>query len=292
VRILILGGDGMLGHQLLKSWQSSHDVRVTLRQNRTEYTKYSLFHNGNSFYNIDVRNFDDVQKVAETFKPDAVINAVGIIKQRIEAQDAIMSLEINSLLPHRLSFLCQQLGCRLVHISTDCVFSGSKGNYMEDDLEDSGNLYGRSKLLGEVAGPHAITLRTSIIGLELTRKESLVEWFLKQRGSIRGFIKAIYSGFTTQELARIIEFVLLKHSSLSGFWHVASAPISKYDLLKKLGNYSNRKDIKIEPSDELVCDRSLNASHFLEATGYQPPSWDEMLKELAQQIQERNHFKG
>ena len=146
-------------------------------------------------------------------------------------------------------------------------------------------------MLGEVVGPHAVTLRTSIIGLELARKESLVEWFLNQHGTIKGFTKAIYSGFTTQEFARIIELVLLKHPSLSGLWHVASTPINKYDLLIKLRDYLNRKDIKIEPSDELVCDRSLNASLFIEATGYQSPSWDEMLKELAQQIREKSHFK-
>lgn len=280
----------MLGHQLLKSWQDTHDVRVTLRQNESHYAKYNLFHTGNSSYNIDVRQFDDIQKVAEKFQPDAVINAVGIIKQRTEAQDAIMSLEINALLPHRLNVLCQELESRLVHLSTDCVFSGLKGNYLESDLEDASDLYGRSKLLGEVVDPHAITLRTSIIGLELARKESLVEWFLKQQGTIKGFTKAIYSGFTTQEMARIIELILLKHTSLSGLWHVSSTPISKFDLLNKLKNYLNRKDIKIKPSDELVCDRSLNASLFLEATDYQPPSWDEMLKELAQQILERNHF--
>lgn len=290
MKILILGGDGMLGHQLLKSWQDAHDVRVTLRQNQSHYAKYNLFHTGNSSYNIDVRQFDDVQKVAEKFQPDAVINAVGIIKQRTEAQDAIMSLEINALLPHRLNSLCQELESRLVHLSTDCVFSGLTGNYLESDLEDASDLYGRSKLLGEVVDPHAITLRTSIIGLELARKESLVEWFLKQRGAIKGFIKAIYSGFTTQEMARIIELILVKHTSLSGLWHVSSTPISKFDLLNKLKNYLNRKDVKIEPSDELVCDRSLNASLFLEATDYQPPSWDEMLKELTQQILERNHF--
>ena len=177
-------------------------------------------------------------------------------------------------------------------IRPEAAVSGAKGNYTEDDFEDAGDLYGRSKLMGEVAGPHAVTLRTSIIGLELDRQESLVEWFLSQRGNIQGYTQAIYSGFTTQEMARIIEFILLKHSSLSGLWHVASAPISKYDLLKKLGDCLNRNDIKIEPSDELDCDRSLNASQFLNATGYRPPSWDKMLKELAQQIQERNHFTG
>lgn len=292
MRILILGGDGMLGHQLLKSWQSSHDVCVTLRQDQAEYAKYRLFHTGNCFYNIDVRNFDDVKKVAAQFKPEAVVNAIGIVKQREEAQDSIMSLEINSLLPHRLSSLCKQLDSRLVHISTDCVFSGSKGNYTEDDLEDAGDLYGRSKLLGEVTEPHSVTIRTSIIGLELARKESLVEWFLRQQGTIRGYTKAIYSGFTTQEMARIIELILVKHPLLSGLWHVASIPISKYDLLKTLRGLLNRTEVDVQPSGDFKCDRSLSASKFFEVTGYQPPSWDAMLKELAQQIQERNHFTG
>jgi len=292
VRILILGGDGMLGHQLLKSWQSSHEVRVTLRQNQAEYEKYSLFHTGNSFYNIDVRSFDDVKKVATQFKPEAVVNAVGIVKQRKEAQDALMSIEVNALLPHHLNLLCREMGIRLVHLSTDCVFSGSKGNYSEDDLEDASDLYGRSKLLGEVTGSSAVTLRTSIIGLELARNKGLIEWFLSQQGTIKGFTKAIFSGFTTQEMARIIELILVKHPSSFGLWHVASIPISKYDLLKTLKGYLNRNQLDIEPYDDFVCDRSLNASQFLEATGYQPPSWDAMLKELAQQIQERNHFTG
>lgn len=292
MRILILGGDGMLGHQLLKSWQSSHEVRVTLRQNQAEYEKYSLFHTGNSFYNIDVRSFDDVKKVATQFKPEAVVNAVGIVKQREEAQDTLMSIEVNALLPHHLNLLCREMGIRLVHLSTDCVFSGSKGNYSEDDLEDASDLYGRSKLLGEVTGSSAVTLRTSIIGLELARNKGLIEWFLSQQGTIKGFTKAIFSGFTTQEMARIIELILVKHPSSSGLWHVASIPISKYDLLKTLKGYLNRNQLDIEPYDDFVCDRSLNASQFLEATGYQPPSWDAMLKELAQQIQERNHFTG
>lgn len=287
MRILILGGDGMLGHQLLKSWRERHEVRVTLHRSADAYAGFGLFDAGNSDYGIDVRDFDSVRNVVEAFKPSAVVNAAGIVKQRAESKDAVQSIEVNALLPHRLSVLCEETQMRLVHLSTDCVFSGSVGKYAEGDPEDARDVYGRSKLLGEVDAPHAVTLRTSIIGLELTRKKSLIEWFLSQRGSIRGFRKAVYSGFTTQEMARIIERVLVRHPDLSGLWHVASEPINKYDLLKQLKERLGRKNIDVQPSDELVCDRSLDAARFNQATGYQPPSWDEMLDELAQAIRER-----
>jgi dTDP-4-dehydrorhamnose reductase len=288
VRILILGGDGMLGHQLFKSYQGRHDVRVTLHRGIDEYASYKLFSLHNSYPNVDVLNFDQLTDIAKAFRPEAIINAVGIVKQRTDSRDAISSLEVNSLFPHRLSLLCGQIGARLVHMSTDCVFSGSKGMYLETDFEDAADLYGRSKLLGEVDTPHSITLRTSIIGLELSRKKSLIEWFLAQRGSIKGYSKVIYSGFTTIEMARIIEMLLLEQPTLSGVWHVASAPISKFDLLVELATILNRSDIEIEQDDTFVCDRSLDASQFGHATGYHAPNWHQMLGELAEQIQERN----
>jgi len=289
MRILILGGDGMLGHQLLKSWQMRHEVRVTLRGEPECYRHYGLFHDDNTFYGVDVRRFDRVEKAICDFSPDAVVNAVGIVKQRTEAQDAIASIEVNALLPHRLSNLCARMGTRLVQISTDCVFSGNKGMYREGDLEDARDLYGRTKLLGEVReGKHVVTLRTSIIGLELARKKSLIEWFLAQRGRVKGFTRAIYSGFTTLEMARIIELVLCEHISLSGLWHVASEPIRKFDLLDRLAKLLGRQDIKLEAEDAFQCDRSLDASRFNMYTGYLPPSWDAMLKELAEQIRERD----
>ncbi len=287
VRILILGGDGMLGHQLLRSWQQRHEVRVTLRGDESRYRSYGLYHADNAFYGVDARNFASLAKVIEEFSPDAVVNAVGIVKQRAEARDAIVSLEVNALLPHRLSELCTRRGVRLVHISTDCVFSGQKGMYREGDLEDARDLYGRSKLLGEVHDAGAVTLRTSIIGLELARKKSLIEWFLAQRGEVKGFTRAIYSGFTTLEMARIVERVLCRHGDLSGLWHVASEPIDKFDLLFRLSSLLRRRDIALVQDDSFVCDRSLSAERFCARTGYAPPSWDAMLRELAIQIQER-----
>ncbi len=277
----------MLGHQLLQSWQDAHDVRVTLRNDAVHYAYYGLFSADNSIYGVDVRDFSTVERVVKVFRPEAVVNAIGIVKQRDEAGDAILSLEINALLPHRLSLLCGEIGARLIHLSTDCVFSGRKGMYTEDDWEDARDLYGRSKLLGEVREAHTVTLRTSIIGLELARKRSLIEWFLAQRGQVKGFTRAIYSGFTTLEMARIIERILLQHRDLSGLWHVASEPISKYDLLHQLAVRLGRQDIELLPDDDFACDRSLDASGFKARVGYQPPSWDAMLAELAVQIQER-----
>ena len=289
MRILILGGDGMLGHQLLKSWQGRHDVRVTLRQKRSRYEQYGLFNDANAFYGVDVCHFEAIEQVVRSFRPEAIVNAVGIVKQRPEADDAIISLEVNSLLPHRLSRLCGKIGARLVHLSTDCVFSGSKGMYSEDNPEDARDLYGRSKLLGEVYDAHAVTLRTSIIGLELSRRKSLIEWFLAQRGSLKGFRSAIYSGFTTEEMARIIELVLLEEPALSGLWHVASEPIDKFTLLSMLQDRLNDGRRTVVEDEGFVCDRSLVGQRFNEAVGYHAPAWSSMLDELAVQIKERKH---
>jgi dTDP-4-dehydrorhamnose reductase len=295
MRILILGGDGMLGHRLLMHLQQQeHDVRVTLRQQLADYEPpYGLFTQENSYGGVEVRDMGQLLEVMADFRPEAVVNAVGIIKQREAAKEAIPSLEINSILPHRLALLCNATGARLVHMSTDCVFSGRRGNYTEDDVADAEDLYGRTKLLGEVSQPGCVTLRTSIIGLELSRrkkkkkKTGLIEWFLAQRGEIRGFTKAIYTGLTTAEMSRVIERVLLEHPELSGLWQVASAPINKYDLLVRFSEVLGRRDIEIIPDDAVKIDRSLVPVAFEKATGYSAPGWDEMLEELGAEVHQR-----
>ena len=186
MRLLILGGDGMLGHQLLKSLAPRHEVRVTLRQDMEAYAAYQLFDNANSYTGIDVRSLERLAEVLADFRPEAVINAVGIVKQRPTAKESIPSLEINSLLPHRLAVLCKAIGARLIHLSTDCIFSGKKGNYQESDPSDAEDLYGKTKFLGETQENHCLTLRTSIIGRELSRNKSLLEWFLAQRRHNQG----------------------------------------------------------------------------------------------------------
>lgn len=287
MRCLILGGDGMLGHQLLTSWRQQHEVCVTVRGPLPTYSQYGLFNPDNSFANVDVCNAERVLEVMGEFRPDAVINCVGIIKQRSMAKQSIPSIQINSIVPHRLSLICAAAGARFVHLSTDCIFNGRRGNYLQTDHADAEDLYGLTKYLGEVRENSAITIRSSIIGMELSRKHSLVEWFLAQRGTIKGFTKAIYTGVTTIEMARIIEHILTKESELRGVWQVASEPINKYELLCSLAAQLGRRDITIEPDHTFHCDRSLDGSEFTNRTGYRVPSWKRMLEELADQIQRK-----
>jgi dTDP-4-dehydrorhamnose reductase len=283
MRSLILGGDGMLGHRLLVDLAARHDVRVTLRRPLESYAAYGLFRAGNAYGSIDLRSPDALRPVLAEFAPEAVINAAGIMKRRPDAEDPIPNLEINALLPHRLARLCAPIGARLVHVSTDCVFSGRKGNYTESDPPDEGDLHGRTKALGEVRAPNCVTLRTSFIGPELARKRSLLEWFLSQTGSIRGFRRAIFSGFTTTEMVRIVELLLARFPEAGGLYHVSSEPISKFDLL---GLVKRRLGLAVEivPDDDFVCDRSLDSSRFRTEFGYRPPEWPAMIEELARRI--------
>lgn len=281
----------MLGHQLWYQLSSQHDTRVTLRLGFEAYAGLGLFDADHVYAGVDVRHKDDLLRVFSEFRPEAVINAIGIVKQRKEAEAALPSLELNAVFPHRLSNICGAAGARLVHVSTDCVFSGVRGCYTEDDSSDARDIYGRTKYLGEVSYDHCVTLRSSIIGLELGRRAGLIEWFLAQRGTISGYRRAIYTGFTTMEMARIIERILTLHPDLSGVWQVASEPIDKFHLLRKLSTRLGRDDVDIRPDDSFVCDRSLVGDRFKAATGYHAPGWDEMLDELAEVIVARRDQK-
>jgi dTDP-4-dehydrorhamnose reductase len=284
MRILILGGDGMLGHRLLRELAPRHETRVTLRRPLAAYRDLGLFDGGNSYGEIEAREPEAMRRVLAEYRPEAVVNAIGIVKQRPDGEDGVLSVEVNALFPHLLARLCEARGARLVHLSTDCVFSGRKGNYAETDRPDPVDVYGFSKLLGEVDRPRALTLRTSMIGRELRRRTGLLEWFLSQRGKmIKGYRKAIFTGFSTAELARIIERLLTRHPAAAGIYHVAAAPISKFELLSRL-NRRLRLGVEIVPDDEVACDRSLDAARFRSATGYEPPTWDAMVDELAVEI--------
>lgn len=282
MKILILGGSGMLGHELWRRFRDRHQTWVTLRRPGAEFARHGLFGDGRFFSNVDAMDFPTVAKVIREFRPHAVLNCVGIIKQLKEAKNPIPSLTINSLLPHRLAEVCGETGARLVLFSTDCVFSGKRGRYTEADISDAEDLYGRTKYVGEVTGlEYAITLRSSIIGRELGTAHSLIDWFLAQKGAkVRGYRQAIYTGFTTLEMARIVECVLTDQRGLSGVWQVASAPISKYDLLL-LVREKFQVSVEIEPYDEFFCDRSLVGTRFSEATGYRAPEWPAMIAEMA-----------
>jgi dTDP-4-dehydrorhamnose reductase len=282
IKVLILGGGGMLGHKLYQIFDKRFETFVTLRSGFKRYERFNLFDVRRTIEGVDVTDFDSLSRVFASVKPDVVVNAVGVIKQLKEAKDPIASLTINSLLPHRLALFCQAMNARLISMSTDCVFDGRKGNYTEEDTANAEDLYGRTKFLGEVTGENCLTLRTSIIGRELETSHSLVEWFLSNRGGkVRGFTKAIYTGFPTIVMANIIADVIEKHSELSGLYQVASEPINKHDLLLLLKD-AYKVDIEIEPFDDFVLDRSLNGNKFNEATGFKPQIWTELVEEMVQ----------
>lgn len=281
MRVLVLGADGMLGHQLIQGLRADHEVAGTVRGSAKALgvaaTDTSTIYTG-----VDATDFASIERVLDEFRPSVVINGIGIVKQRAEVSDPIQSIEINALLPHRLAGACVARHMRLVHLSTDCVFSGAVGNYADDACSDASDLYGRTKYLGEVSGPGVITLRTSIIGLELHRRTGLVEWFLAQKNIIHGFELAIYTGFTTLEITNIINIVIARNDA-SGVYNVSSDGISKYLLLSKL-NELLQCGLIIEKDQSFRCDRSLNSRKFRSEFGYDPPTWDEMLAHLAEQI--------
>lgn len=282
MRILILGGDGMLGHSFfthLNEAKLNHDVRVTLRQDLSSYRGCGLFTYENAFAGIDVRSTNRLSEVFAEFRPEVVVNCVGIVKQRPAARESIPSLELNALLPHRLAVLCKGMGARLVHLSTDCVFSGKKGNYQETEPSDAEDLYGKTKFLGEVHESHCLTIRTSSVGPELGSNKGLLGWFLTQRGPVKGFTNAIYTGLTTPELGKVLELFLFKHPEASGLYQVSGDPINKFDLLM-LFKEKLKHDIEIVPDDTFRCDRSLDSSRFRREFGYAPPTWETMVESL------------
>jgi dTDP-4-dehydrorhamnose reductase len=280
VRFLILGGAGMLGHKLYQELKGRGETYVTVRRPASAYARLDLFQPGRVIDGVDATDSEDLQRALAKARPNVVFNAVGIIKQLKEAHDPVVSIKINALLPHQLAEACAAANARFIHVSTDCVFSGRKGSYTEEDAPDPVDLYGRSKLLGEVDAPGSVTVRTSMIGREIETQAGLVEWFLSQRsGRVKGFQKAIYTGFTTLELARILADIAEKQPDLQGVWQVSSDPIDKYALL---GLVDDAYDlgVTIDPETEFVCDRSMDSTRFRERTGYRPPAWPEMINEM------------
>ena len=280
LRVLVLGSTGMLGNAVLRlfSDSSGYETFGTVRSSSALRLLPNSLH-PNIICGLDIENGDGLVDIFSKVRPDIVINCIGLVKQLASTDDPLTTIPINSLLPHRLALLCSLTRARLVHMSTDCVFSGSKGMYKESDISDAYDLYGRSKYLGEVGYPNAITLRTSIIGHELDGARSLVGWFLAQEGSVKGFKCAIFSGLPTVEIARIIRDYVIPNPEMHGLYHVSAQPINKYDLLQLVAQTYNKK-IEIIPDDKLVIDRSLDSSRFRDLTGYLPPSWSDLISAM------------
>lgn len=282
MRILILGASGMLGHKLWQVFQQRFDTWGTVRLSREEYSRFDLFHPERLVGGVDASDFYTVVRVFEAVQPAVVVNAIGIIKQLPAAKDPIASLTVNSLFPHRLAKLCEATSARLIHMSTDCVFSGRKGMYTEEDVPDPEDLYDRSKLLGEVDGPWCLTLRTSFIGRELESRNGLLEWFLSNRGgTVQGYTNAIFSGLPTTTLADIIGDLIERYPDLSGVYHLSAEPISKYQLLCLLREAFD-VPVHIEPFPYRNLDRSLDSSKFRAATGLAAPPWPELVRTIVE----------
>jgi dTDP-4-dehydrorhamnose reductase len=281
VKVLVLGAGGMLGNAVFRYFAESQGLEVvgTLRSGRA-LSFFSESHRRKLLTHVDVENFDSLSFAFAAAKPDVVVKCIGLVKQLACADDPLQAIPINALLPHRLARLADVEGARLIHVSTDCVFSGSRGGYKITDFPDANDLYGRSKYLGEVVDcSHVITLRTSIIGHELDGNHGLVNWFLSQEGVVRGFTIAIFSGVPTVESARVIRDFVLPNQQLHGLYQVASLPINKNNLLHLLKS-AYGKAIDIVPDSQVVIDRSLDGVKFHEATGYLSPEWTELVAKM------------
>jgi dTDP-4-dehydrorhamnose reductase len=281
MKILIFGTTGMLGHTLFNY----------LGQNNSDLNTFGLVRDESDFRlftkrqekklisaKFDIRH-EDIRNIIEKVEPNLVLNCIGLIKQDNKSKSFIDSISINSLLPHIFSKVCDDKKIRLIHFSTDCVFSGTKGNYSEKDTPDCNDVYGLTKLLGEVNNPNHLTLRTSIIGHELKKNLGLLEWFLNEKNEIKGFSNAIFSGLTTLEIAKFVKNFIIPEPNISGIYHLSSKPISKYNLLKMINDLYNVNH-KITKFDEIMIDRSLNSNQLRKVTGYSPPEWDQMISEM------------
>ena len=280
MKVLVFGASGMIGSAMFRviSAKIGWQVWGTLRSEEAKRF-FSGDQQDKLVAGVDVEKHDALVRIFARVKPDVVVNCIGLTKHHKEAEDPQMALPLNALLPHRMADLCAVAGARLIHVSTDCVFAGTKGNYGEADVPDAGDVYGKSKHLGEVDYPHAITLRTSTIGHELQSAYGLLEWFLSQQGSCKGFNRAIFSGLPNTEFARVVRDVVIPRPDLHGLYHVGADPIGKYELLKLIARVYG-KQIDIVRDDEFMIDRSLNSRRFNQATGYKAAGWPELIQAM------------
>lgn len=282
-KVLVMGGDGMLGHKVFRTLSGRFETYATFRGFswlRRPHPVYADIDRNVLWGDVDATETKGVAAVVGLVKPDVVVNCIGLVKQR--NMGSVPSIRVNSLFPHVLADLCAQFSSRLIHVSTDCVFSGDRGGYSEDDATDPVDLYGRTKLLGEVDRPGCLTLRTSLVGWEVKNRLGLLEWFAAQRGNVvEGHNRAIFNGLSTAALAGLIGDLIERWPGLSGLHHVAGESCTKYAMLFRLRRLLGWNDIDLCLADGVSCDRRLDASKFRSATGWGPPNWHRMMAGLA-----------
>ncbi|WIM05135.1 MAG: SDR family oxidoreductase [Candidatus Nitricoxidivorans perseverans] len=279
MKILVLGANGMIGSTMIRVFSEIEDwdVAGTVRSDRARLL-FPVSVAGKLVSGVELSNPDSLPRLFREVKPDVVVNCAGLTKHLPAGNDPMQAMTMNAMLPRRLSEICGIDGTRLIHVSTDCVFSGRKGNYSEDDPPDAEDVYGRSKHMGEVTGPNIVTLRTSTIGHELGTCHGLLEWFLAQ-SECKGYRRAIFSGLPTVVFARVVRDIVIPNEALSGLYHVGARPIDKDSLLRLIARAYGR-NTTIVPDDEVSIDRSLNVDRFAAATGYRAPEWPELIETM------------
>ena len=283
MKIIILGGSGMWGHQVflkLKDYYGVQSIACTLRKPVSHYDKIGIYKNARVFDRVDFTDFKQADLVLDGYQPDVILNCIGLTPRKHDSKDKQLYGKINSELPYHLLDWAKRNSAKLVHFSTDCVFSGIKGQYTENDKPDALDTYGRSKALGEVVDPSALTLRLSKIGREIEYKTEILEWILSQRGKkIQGYSRAYYSGLTTNFMAKELIRIIRDFPELNGLYQISSNKISKYELLTQINKIFNCQ-VEIEEKSDYSVDKSLNCDLYMSKTGYKKPSWSEMLTEL------------
>lgn len=293
-KIIILGASGMLGHKVFEilSKYTEFDVYGTVTSKSSFNGYLPINFESKIIENIYADKIETIENLIQLNNPDIVINCIGIIKQNKESRDTINSININALFPQLVADLCEKNNIRFITVATDCVFDGQKGNYKDDDLPTCHDVYGMTKFLGEVKDKkNTLTLRTSIIGHELNSSLSLLDWFLSQENLVKGYTKAVFSGFTTFEFSKLLAEKIIPTEDLNGLYQISVNPISKYDLLKIVAEVY-KKNIKLEPSDKIKIDRSLNSDILKKKIGYVPPKWEKLVMEMYNNFQESNFYKN
>jgi len=288
MKVLVIGASGMLGGSITRYLSKTKKYEV-LSTVRTESQKKVLnewgIKNVKSCININCDDMSNLEKIVKEFKPQYIINCVGIIKQLGTKINIDEYIEINSILPHKLSLIGDKYNAKLIHFSTDCVFSGLVGNYVESDMVDAKDIYGKTKYLGEINNPYHLTLRTSIIGHEVNRKISLIDWFLAQNKTVNGFTKAFFTGMPSVYIAEILHKEILNRGNITGLYHLGVNPIDKYTLLNIVKKQYNKK-IEIIKNNDYKINRSLNSNKIKKIIKQDEKSWEELIKKMHNEYKE------
>ncbi len=279
LKVLVLGSTGLIGHQVFNYLVKTEKYELYNISYRKKLNPETIL--------CDIRNQDEFIGLVKSISPNIIINCIGILIQgsNLNPENAIF---INAYFPHRLMSLADELNSKLIHISTDCVFSGAKEMpYIEKDFKDGKDTYAKSKGLGEIINKNHLTLRTSVVGPELKRDgEELFHWFMSQTGEVNGFTKAIWSGVTTLILAKVVDWAI--DYKITGLYHVTNnKSIDKFTLLNLMKKYT-KKNILINPFDDKVLNKSFIDTR--KELNFEIPTYDEMIKDMIFQVRNEKYL--